>query len=98
MSHEVRTAAGEPESGPVGWDDSRDATSMIATQAGMLKLLPLAELDRFLTRADELGPLLDPTGWRKHGDQLRIALRLVRATRRWIDEVQEALTEIKPGG
>jgi len=75
----------------VSWEDSREVTDLIRTQAGMLKLFPLAELETFLSRADSVGSILDPTGFIKHGRSVSCALEIVRVTRAWIGRIEKAL-------
>jgi hypothetical protein len=77
----------------IDWDTSRTVTDLIASQARMLSILPLAHLEAFLSRGESVGPLLDPTGYRAYGRSIRAARRMVVATLRWIGEVQAALEE-----
>lgn len=81
------------ETREVSWEDSRDVTDLIRTQAGMLKCFPLAELETFLSRADSVGSIFDPTGFIKHGRSVSCALEIVRATRAWIARIEKALAE-----
>lgn len=77
----------------VTWEDSRTTTDLIRAQAGMLSMLPLEELDAFLQRADGVGAIFDPTGFRKHGRGITAARRIVSATRKWIAEIESALQD-----
>ena len=90
MATETKPAA-EAES--VDWDTSRMVTDLIASQARMLGMLPLEALAAFLDRADSVGAIFDPTGFRQHGRSITAARRMVGATRTWIGEVQAAIEE-----
>lgn len=77
----------------ITWETSQMATDMIATQAKMLNMLPLKALAEFLERGEGLGPLLDPTGYIKHGQGIRTAKRLVAAARRFVQEFDDAIAD-----
>ena len=73
------------------WEHSRASVDLIANQVRVLKILKLDELLAGYERADSLGAILDPTGYRNHGDSIQTAKRIVVATKRWIEEVERAL-------
>lgn len=82
-----------PEPDNVTWEDSREATTLIAQQAALLKLLPLDSLIEMCARADNVGAIFDPTGFMKHGRGIQAAHKIFLVTKWWIDEVQKAIEE-----
>jgi hypothetical protein len=69
------------------------ATDLIVGQARVFSVLPLAELLDMYSKADTLGPVLDPTGYMKHGRGMRVAERIVRAASAFLREIKAAVAE-----
>lgn len=83
----------QPEEEPADWETSRSTTDLLAGQAAMFRMLPLEQLEAMYQRADSVGPILEPTGFRTHGDSIRAARRIVAAARRFEREVADAIRE-----
>lgn len=81
----------------ITWETSQMATDMISTQAKMLKMLPLKALAEFLEEGEGIGPLLDPSGFIKHGQSIRTAKRLVSAARAFVKAYDEAIADHEAG-
>jgi hypothetical protein len=80
------------------WQESREASEFIAGQVAMARLLPLDRLIDACNRADSVGAILDPTGFRAHGRSITAARRIFEATKEWIRKVDEAVKGAERGG
>jgi hypothetical protein len=78
---------------PVTWETSQMATDLIVGQARVFGVLPLAELLDFYSKAESIGPMLDPTGYMKHGRGIAVAERIVRAASAFLKEIKAAVAE-----
>lgn len=75
------------------WTQVRMVTTLLVGQTRVFETVGLEEARDFLARGLELGPYVDPTGWRKHHRSMEAGLRMVKAALVFVAEVKAALND-----